>query len=163
MSNARAAIALSGSAAKGMRVAMVVAAFNRHLTARLLKSAQSRLRQLGLKKPGKVLWVPGAFELGVTAQELAFSQQFDAVICLGAVIRGETNHYDLVCKGAADGVLQAGMKSRVPCIFGVITCENEEQALARCGGGPKDSGRHAAEAAVHMAKTLKGIRHGRQA
>jgi 6,7-dimethyl-8-ribityllumazine synthase len=149
---------LKPGSAKGLRLAVVVASFNAVYTRGLLKSAQSRLSDLGLAK-GSLLeaWVPGALELPLAAQTLAQSGRFDAVITLGCVIRGDTSHYDLVCDGAMQGVMQAGLSTGVPVIFGVITCENKAQALARCNGGPKDAGRHAAEAAVAMAQLLKAL------
>jgi 6,7-dimethyl-8-ribityllumazine synthase len=149
---------LKASAARGLRLAAVVASFNAVYTRALLQSAQSRLWALGLAKTDlHVVWVPGALELPLAAQALAQTGRFDAVITLGCVIRGDTSHYDLVCEGAAQGVLQAGLSTGVPVLFGVITCENKAQAVARCNGGPKDAGRHAAEAAVTMANLLKAL------
>jgi 6,7-dimethyl-8-ribityllumazine synthase len=158
VSNAKSLLNLKRGAGKGMKVAIAVAAFNKPLTSRLLKSARARLKALGAAS--SVSWVPGAFELGLAGKALASSGGFDAVICLGAVLRGETSHYDLVCRAAADGVLRASLDTGLPVIFGVITCENLEQALERSSGGDKDAGRHAAEAAVSMALLLKGLRHG---
>jgi len=141
--------------ARGLKVAVVVARFNRPITARLLKSCQARLKALGLEPKGlRVDWVPGAFELPLAAQALAESGKADAVVALGCVIRGETSHYDLVCQSAAQGLLRAGLESGVPVAFGLVTCESTRQALARSNGGPKDSGRHAAETAVWMARLL---------
>jgi 6,7-dimethyl-8-ribityllumazine synthase len=158
MSNRRDAIPLKGKAGSGLRVAIAVAAFNREYTARLLESASRRLKGMGATT--RVAWVPGAFELGIAARELASTHLADAVVCLGAVIRGDTSHYDLVCNAAADGILRAGMDTGVPVIFGVITCDTPAQALQRCSGGSKDAGVHAAEAAVHMSNLLRSIRHG---
>lgn len=149
---------LKKGAGKGMTIAVAQAAFNSEYTSRLLKSAQSRLKSLGARV--KVWQVPGAFELGLAGKELAATHLYDAVICLGAVLRGETGHYDLVCQAAADGVRQAGMDTGVPVIFGVITCDTHQQAMARCSGGDKDSGIHAADAAVHMASLLRSVRNG---
>lgn len=157
----KAGAARGGRGRPPLRFAVVVARFNAHLTSRLLKTVKARLAALGCKAGGmKVHEVPGAFELGIAAKELASTGAYDAVICLGAVIRGETSHYDLVCRAAADGILRAGMDTGVPAIFGVITCEDEAQALARCSGGNHDAGRHAAEAAVSMALLLRKVRHG---
>jgi 6,7-dimethyl-8-ribityllumazine synthase len=150
---------LEPGAAKGLRIAVVTASFNAVYTRRLLASAKGRLRALGLGAAGlHEAWVPGALELPLAAQALARSGRFDAVITLGCVIRGDTSHYDLVCEGAAQGVLQAGLSTGVPVLFGVITCEDKAQALARCSGGPKDSGKHAAEGAVVMARLLRAAR-----
>ena len=159
MSKLGSTMQLKAGAAKGLRVALVTAAFNAAYTRRLLKSAKAKLLALGAKSGDLVeTWVPGAFELPLAAQAQALSGRYDAVITLGCVIRGDTSHYDLVCESAAQGVLQAGLHSGVPVLFGVITCENERQALARCNGGKQDAGRHAAEAAVHMAHYLRSIK-----
>jgi 6,7-dimethyl-8-ribityllumazine synthase len=149
---------LKPGAAKGLRLAVVTAAFNALYTRALLHSAKNRLGALGLATGAlHEAWVPGALELPLAAQALAQSGRYDAVITLGCVIRGDTSHYDLVCQGAADGVLQAGLSTGVPVLFGVITCETKAQAAARCNGGPKDAGRHAAEAAVIMARLLQAV------
>lgn len=150
------------SAAKGLRVAAVVSRFNAVYTSRLLKQCRARLASLGLPAGAlTVREVPGAFELPLAARTLAESGRYHAVICLGAVLRGDTSHYDLVCAEAARGIQQAGLQSGLPVIFGVITCDTAAQAMARCSGGPRDAGRHAAEAAVWMAKFMKENRHGK--
>lgn len=154
--------AWTGKKAKGLRLAVVVAEFNAIYTARLLAQCKRRLAELGLAAGAlTVRRVPGAFELPLASKVLAESGRFDAVICLGAVLRGDTSHYDLVCAEAARGIQQAGLSTGLPVIFGVITCDTPAQALERCGGGPKDSGRHAAEAAVKMAHFMKDNRHGK--
>jgi 6,7-dimethyl-8-ribityllumazine synthase len=158
MSDAKAALPLKKNAGRGISVAVAVAAFNRPYTSRLLASATRRLRALGAAT--RTVWVPGAFELGLAGKELAATHRYDAVICLGAVLRGDTSHYDLVCEAAAQGVLRAGLDTGIPVIFGVITCETPAQAMARCSGGDKDAGRHAAEAALHMAALIRGIKNG---
>jgi 6,7-dimethyl-8-ribityllumazine synthase len=96
--------------------------------------------------------VPGAFELPLAARWCAESGRYAGVACLGAVIRGETNHYDYVCSEAARGIMEVQLESGVPCAFGVITCDTMEQALARAGGGKRDQGRRAAETVVRMAE-----------
>lgn len=156
MSDLGSQIALRNGDAKGLRVALAVAAFNAVYTRRLVASARKRLLALGAK-PGDLMqaWVPGALELPLACQSLAQSGAYDAVIAIGCVIRGETTHYDLVSQGAAQGVMQAGLNTGVPVIFGVITTENKSQALARCNGGRMDAGLHAANAAVAMAQLLK--------
>ena len=161
MSKSGAKMAFKKKQAKGLKFAVVQALFNERFTGALLASLRRRLAQLGAgPKDIRVAKVPGAFELGLAAKELASTHAYDAVICLGAVIRGDTSHYDLVCEAAAQGVLRAGMDTGVPVIFGVLTCETEAQALERCSGGPRDAGIHAAEAAVTMASVLKSVRHG---
>jgi 6,7-dimethyl-8-ribityllumazine synthase len=141
---------LGRGSARGMKIRVVAAAFNRVYTARLLKSARARLKALGAPEP-RVDWVAGALELPLAASWAVRDPGVDAVLALGCVIRGDTSHYDLVCRGALDGLQKVALDSGVPVLFGVITVENEQQARARCGGGDQDAGRHAAEAAVGMA------------
>ncbi|HTB22833.1 MAG TPA: 6,7-dimethyl-8-ribityllumazine synthase [bacterium] len=141
---------LKPGSARGMNIRVVVAAFNRVYTARLLRSARARLKALGAPK-ARVDWCAGALELPLAARWAVQDASVDAVLALGCVIRGDTSHYDLVCRGALDGLQRVGLDSGVPVLFGVITVENEEQARVRCDGGPHDAGRHAAEAAVGMA------------
>jgi 6,7-dimethyl-8-ribityllumazine synthase len=161
VSEAGAKMTFKKGQAKGMKFALVQALFNQGYTSPLANHAAARLRHLGaLPKDILSSTVPGAFELPLAAKELAGTNLYDAVICIGAVIRGETNHYDLVCESAASGILRAGMDTGVPVIFGVITCDTLEQARERCDGGPKDAGIHAAEAAIHMASLLQRIRRG---
>lgn len=149
------------SSAKGLRFACVVSLFNGDLTSRLLANTRTRLRELGAQGSTPAFEVPGAFELGLAAKELASSGAYDAVICLGAVLRGKTGHYDIVCKAAQEGVLRAGMDSGIPCVFGVLTCDTASQAAERSMGGPLDVGRNAADAGVLMALTMKRIKRGR--
>ncbi len=99
----------------------------------------------------EVFDVPGAFELPLAARYAADSGRFGGVACLGAVIRGETDHYDFVCAEAARGIQQVALTTGMPCAFGVLTCETMEQALARSGGDKRDQGRHAAETVLRMA------------
>src|SRR6516165_2715511 len=117
------------------RFAIVASKFNHPVVERLVAGAQNALRQRGIAEDAAdIAWVPGSFEIPLIAQKLASSKKYDAVICLGAVIRGETDHYDYVCAAAADGVLQAGLATGVPILFGVLTCDTDEQALERAGG-----------------------------
>ena len=130
------------------RVALCVARFYTELAERLERGAREQLAEDGV---GEVACfdVPGAFELPLVAKLAAESGRFDAVVCLGAVIRGETDHYDYVCSAASDGILRVGLDTGVPCGFGVLTVDTMEQALARVAGGSKrDSGRHAVEAVL---------------
>lgn len=153
MSDSGSKLRLKAGAGKGLRVGLVVASFNSEYTERLLNGAQRRLKALGVvEKALKIVRVPGALELPLACQRLASSKKFDAVIALGCVLRGETSHYDLVCQGTLQGLQRVGLDARLPVIFGVITCDTKAQALARCNGGPKDAGIHAAEAAVWMAR-----------
>jgi 6,7-dimethyl-8-ribityllumazine synthase len=130
------------------RVALCVARFYGDLADRLLTGARAALAEAGAEEAG-VFDVPGAYELAVIASYAARSGRFDAIVCLGAVIRGETDHYDYVCGEAARGIQEVQLRTGVPCGFGVLTVDNMEQALARVTGGSKrDTGRHAVEAVL---------------
>jgi 6,7-dimethyl-8-ribityllumazine synthase len=130
------------------RVALCVARFYAELADRLVSGARATLVQAGVQDPD-VFDVPGAFELPLIASYAARSGRYDAVVCLGAVIRGETDHYDYVCGEAARGIQQVQLETGVPCGFGVLTVDTMEQALARVTGGAKrDTGRHAVEAVL---------------
>jgi 6,7-dimethyl-8-ribityllumazine synthase len=130
--------------------AIVVARFYEDLANRLVDGAKTAFAQDG-DYAVEVFDVPGAFELPLAASYAAGSGRFAGVACLGAVIRGETSHYDFVCGEAARGVMRVQLDTSVPCAFGVLTVENMEQALARAGGDKRDQGRHAAEAVLRMA------------
>ena len=130
--------------------AIVVARFYEDLAERLIDGATTAFAQDG-EHVVEVFDVPGAFELPLAASFAAASGRFAGVACLGAVIRGETDHYDFVCAEAARGVMQVQLETGVPCAFGVLTVESMEQALARSGGGKRDQGAHAAEAVLRMA------------
>ncbi|HTP42676.1 MAG TPA: 6,7-dimethyl-8-ribityllumazine synthase [Nitrospiria bacterium] len=152
--------ALQGDlSAGGLRCALIVSTFNETVTGRLLERALITLREQGAD-PGQltVVRVPGAVELPLTAKRLALTGRFDVIICLGAVIRGETSHYDLVCDIAARGINQASMETGVPVIFGVVTAETMEQALERARPGPRDRGRAAALAAIEMATLFRRLK-----
>ncbi len=133
-----------------MTFAIAVARFYEDLAERLVAGAQTEFIQQG-HSDVEVFDVPGAFELPLAARYAADSGRFAGVACLGAVIRGETDHYDYVCAEVARGVMRVQLDTGVPCAFGVLTCATMEQALARAGGGKRDPGRHAAEAAIWMA------------
>jgi 6,7-dimethyl-8-ribityllumazine synthase len=130
--------------------AIVVARFYEDLAERLVLGARTAFVQAGDPEV-EVFDVPGAFELPLAASYAAASGRFAGVACLGAVIRGETDHYDFVCAEVARGVMHVQLDTGVPCAFGVLTCTTMEQALARAGGGKRDQGRHAAEAVLRMA------------
>jgi len=134
--------------------AIVVGRFYEELAERLVAGARAAFAQKG-HTDVEVFDVPGAFELPLAASYAARSGRFAGVACLGAVIRGETDHYDFVCAEAARGVMRVALDTSVPCAFGVLTCETMEQALARAGGAKRDQGRHAAEAVMRMA-ALRG-------
>jgi 6,7-dimethyl-8-ribityllumazine synthase len=130
--------------------AIAVGRFYEDLANRLVEGAKAAFAQDG-DHTVEVFDVPGAFELPLAANYAARSGRFAGVACLGAVIRGETDHYDFVCAEAARGVMAVQLQTGVPCAFGVLTVENMEQALARSGGGKRDQGAHAAEAVLAMA------------
>jgi 6,7-dimethyl-8-ribityllumazine synthase len=133
-----------------MSYAIVIGRFYEELAERLERGAREVFAQAG-QRDVELFEVPGAFELPLAASYAARSGRFAGVACLGAVIRGETDHYDFVCAEAARGIQQVALSTGVPCAFGVLTCATMEQALARSGGGKRDQGRHAAEAVLRMA------------
>jgi 6,7-dimethyl-8-ribityllumazine synthase len=145
------------------RVALCIAQFYEELADRLEQGARSELTEAGLDADAvEVFTVPGTFELPVVAKYCAESGRFAGVVCLGAVIRGETDHYDYVCAAASDGVLRVSLDTGVPCGFGVLTVDTMDQALARVAGGEKrDTGRHAV-AAVLAALDVKDALSGRR-
>ena len=144
---------------KDLKIGIVVARFNEFITSKLLSGAIDTLRRHETNEDDiDVAWVPGAFEIPVVAKKLAQTGKYDAVICLGAVIRGSTTHYDYVCNEVSKGVAQVGMSTGVPTIFGVVTTENIEQAVERAGTKAGNKGSDAAMAAMEMASLLKKIK-----
>ena len=137
-----------------MKFAIVVGRFYSELAERLIAGAQGAFASAGVGE-ADVFEVPGAYELPLAASYCADSGRYAGVAALGAVIRGETTHYDYVCEECARGLMDVQLRSGIPCGFGVLTVENMEQALARAGGGKRDSGRHAAEAVLMMCR-LRG-------
>ena len=144
--------------ARGRRFAIVAGRFNEVVVEKLVEGALSCLRKHGVAEDDlDVAWVPGSFEISLAAQKLAASGQYDAVICLGAVIRGETAHFDYVAGEAARGIRQAALDTGVPVIFGVLTTEDVEQALDRAGGKHGNKGWDAAMAAMEMASLVEEL------
>lgn len=144
--------------AKGSRFAVVVSRWNDFLTSKLAEGAVSALESHGAEEADvEVFMVPGAFELPLTSLKLANSGNFDAVIALGVVIRGETPHFDYVAGEAAKGIAQAGMTTGVPVIFGVVTTDTLEQAINRCGGKAGNKGHEAAVSAIEVVNLHRGI------
>ena len=142
----------------GLRVAIVVARFNEVVTTQLLAGAVGTLTRYGVNDADiSVSWVPGSFELPVAAKALAKTGRYDTVICLGAVIRGETSHYDMVAGQASRGIGQVSVETGVPTIFGVLTTENMDQALNRAGGKSGNMGGNAAVAAIETARLVQAI------
>jgi 6,7-dimethyl-8-ribityllumazine synthase len=130
--------------------AIAVGRFYEDLARRLVDGAQRAFTAAGVGE-ADVFDVPGAFELPLAAKYLAESRRFDGIACLGAVIRGETDHYEYVCAEAARGIQEVQLATGVPCAFGVLTVDNMDQALARTGGGKRDQGEHAAQAVLALA------------
>jgi 6,7-dimethyl-8-ribityllumazine synthase len=138
------------------RYAIAVARFYEDLADRLIAGAQRAFVD-ATGEAADVYDVPGAYELPLAAAYLAETRRYDGVACLGAVIRGETTHYDYVCNEAARGIQDVQLRTGVPCAFGVLTVENMDQALARTGGGKRDQGRHAAEAVLQLSSLKRDL------
>lgn len=146
---------------QGLRIALAVARFNEVITKKLLEAALETLERHGVRDDDiSVAWVPGSFELPVVAKAFAKTGRYDAVICLGAVIRGETTHYDMVAGQASRGAGAVSMETGVPTIFGVLTTENMDQALNRAGGKAGNMGSNAATTAVETARVVQAINTG---
>lgn len=142
----------------GIKVGIVVARFNEFICSRLLGGAYDALKRHGVADDDiTTAWVPGSFEIPLIAQKMAESGKYDAVICLGSVIRGATSHYDLVCNEAAKGIAQASLKTGVPVLFGVITTENIEQAIERAGTKAGNKGFDVATSAIEMVNLIKEL------
>jgi 6,7-dimethyl-8-ribityllumazine synthase len=147
--------------AKDLRFGLVVSKFNEFVTGRLLAGALEALKQAGADEQALVVAkVPGAFEIPLIARRMANSGQFDAIICLGAVIRGETPHFEYISAEASRGIARAAWESDIPVVFGVLTTENVEQALERAGGAERNKGAEAARTAIEMANLLKQMPAG---
>lgn len=144
--------------ASKLKVAIVTARFNEFITSKLLGGAIDCLKRHDIDENNiDEVWVPGAFEISLAALTLAESKKYDAVICLGAVIRGSTSHYDYVCNETAKGISHAGLKTGVPVIFGVVTTDSIEQAIERAGTKAGNKGWDAAMAAIEMGNLLKKL------
>ena len=143
---------------KGLRFGIVVSRFNDFITSNLLVGTLEGFKESGVDKADlKILKVPGAFEIPQAAKKLCSTGSIDAVVCLGAVIRGETSHFDYICAEASRGIGQVGLEFNIPVLFGVLTTENLEQAIARSGSGSSNKGRETALAAVEMATLYKKL------
>ena len=140
---------------KGLKFGIFAARFNEFIVSKLVGGALDTLhRHETADSDIDVAWVPGAFEIPIAAKKMAESGKYDAVLCLGAVIRGSTTHYDYVCNEVSKGVAQVGLQTGVPTIFGVVTTENIEQAIERAGTKAGNKGSDAAMAAMEMASLL---------
>ena len=144
--------------ANGAKIGIVAARFNEFIVSKLVSGAEDALLRHSVNPDDiSVAWVPGAFELPLTAQKMAKSGKYDAVICLGAVIRGATSHYDLVCNEAAKGIAQVGLQTGVPIMFGVVTTENIEQAIERAGTKAGNKGYDCALSVIETVNLLKAL------
>lgn len=139
-----------------IKVGIVVARFNEFITSKLLGGAIDGLKRENVKEEDiEVAWVPGAFEIPLVAKKMAESKIYDAVICLGAVIRGATSHYDYVCAEVSKGVAQVSMNSGIPVMFGILTTDTIEQAVERAGAKAGNKGFECAQGAIEMVNLLR--------
>lgn len=142
-------------APEGMKVGIVASRFNEIIVNKLLGGAVDGLVRHGVdEKNITAAWVPGAFEIPVAASKMASSGKYDAVICVGAVIRGDTSHYDYVCNEVSKGVAQVGLSTGIPVLFGIVTTENIEQAIARAGSKAGNKGYDCALSAIEMVNLM---------
>lgn len=145
-------------ASEGMKVGIVASRFNSFIVQKLLDGAVDGLVRHGVdEKNIDACWVPGAFEIPIIAEKMADSKKYDAVICVGAVIRGSTTHYELVINETTKGIAQVGLKSGIPVLFGVITTENIEQAIERAGSKAGNKGYDCALSAIEMVNLMKNL------
>jgi 6,7-dimethyl-8-ribityllumazine synthase len=145
--------------AHGMRFGIVVARYNREVTEKLLDGAERALRDAGASEEHlTVVWVPGAFEVPLVAKQLAHGRHVDAVICLGAVVRGDTPHFEYVAGECAAGIMRVSLETDIPVVFGVLTTDDLEQAYARVGGAAGHKGEEAAASAIEMVALLRQLR-----
>ncbi|MDF2888441.1 MAG: 6,7-dimethyl-8-ribityllumazine synthase [Lacrimispora sp.] len=141
-----------------IRIGIVAARFNEFITSKLLGGAVDCLKRHGISEEDiEVAWVPGAFEIPLIASKMAGCGKYDAVICLGAVIRGSTTHYDYVCSEVSKGIAQVSLSSGIPVMFGVLTTENIEQAIERAGTKAGNKGFDCAAGAIEMVSLIRGI------
>ena len=144
--------------ASGIKVGIVAARFNEFITSKLIGGALDGLKRHDVKEEDvDLVWVPGAFEIPVAAQKLAQSGRYDAVICLGAVIRGNTSHYDYVCAEVSKGIAQVSLSAGMPVMFGVLTTDTIEQAIERAGTKAGNKGYDCALSAIEMVNLLRQI------
>ena len=143
---------------KDIKIGIVAARFNEFITSKLLSGAVDALTRHDVKEDDiEVAWVPGAFEIPLVASKMAKSNKYDAIICLGAVIRGNTSHYDYVCNEVSKGVAQVGLQAGIPVMFGILTTENIEQAIERAGTKAGNKGYDCAVSAIEMINLIKAI------
>ena len=146
---------LNGS---GLKIGIVAARFNEFIVSKLVSGAQDCLYRHNVAKEDiELAWVPGAFEIPLVAQAMARTKKYDAIICLGCVIRGATSHYDYVCNEVSKGIAKVSLDENMPVMFGVVTTENIEQAIERAGTKAGNKGADAAMTAIEMINLIKGI------
>ena len=144
--------------AEGKTFAIVASRFNEFIVNKLVSGAEDAFIRHGVNEDDiSLVWVPGAFEIPLTAKKLANSGKYDAVVCVGAVIRGATSHYDYVCNEVSKGIASVGLSSGVPVIFGIVTTENIEQAIERAGTKAGNKGADAAKTAIEMVNLIKEL------
>ena len=141
-----------------VKIGIVAARFNEFITGKLLAGAMDGLKRENVPEEDiEVAWVPGAFEIPLIAAKMAKSKRYDAIICLGAVIRGATSHYDYVCSEVSKGVAQVGLTSEIPVMFGVLTTDNLEQAIERAGSKGGNKGFECAQGAIEMVNLIRSL------
>lgn len=144
--------------AKGLKIGIVAARFNEFIVSKLIGGAEDALKRHGVREEDiELAWVPGAFEIPLIAQKMAHSKKYDAVICLGAVIKGATSHYDYVCAEVSKGIATVSLNSNIPVMFGVLTTDSIEQAIERAGTKAGNKGFDVAVSAIEMCNVIKTL------
>ena len=151
--------ALEGNlVAEGLKIGIVAARFNEFIVSKLIGGAEDALKRHGVREEDiELAWVPGAFEIPLIAQKMAHSKKYDAVICLGAVIKGATSHYDYVCAEVSKGIATVSLNSNIPVMFGVLTTDSIEQAIERAGTKAGNKGFDVAVSAIEMCNVIKTL------
>ena len=144
--------------AEGLKIGIVAARFNEFIVSKLIGGAEDALKRHGVREDDiELAWVPGAFEIPLIAQKMAHSKKYDAVICLGAVIKGSTSHYDYVCAEVSKGIATVSLNSNIPVMFGVLTTDSIEQAIERAGTKAGNKGFDVAVSAIEMYNVIKTL------
>ncbi len=144
--------------AEGLKIGIVAARFNEFIVSKLIGGAEDALKRHGVREEDiELAWVPGAFEIPLIAQKMAHSKKYDAVICLGAVIKGSTSHYDYVCAEVSKGIATVSLNSNIPVMFGVLTTDSIEQAIERAGTKAGNKGFDVAVSAIEMCNVIKTL------
>ena len=143
---------------EGLKIGIVAARFNEFIVSKLIGGAEDALKRHGVREDDiELAWVPGAFEIPLIAQKMAHSKKYDAVICLGAVIKGATSHYDYVCAEVSKGIATVSLNSNIPVMFGVLTTDSIEQAIERAGTKAGNKGFDVAVSAIEMCNVIKTL------